>query len=66
MPQKIKLAYYDPKSKYAEFDYQDIRFYISPFDPRFAYSLNEPELMAEINEIDFEEGDVCIKRIIRL
>ena len=65
MPEKIKLAYYDPESKYAEFDYHGICFYVSPFDPRFAYSLNEPELMAEITEIDFEERAVCIKRIIR-
>ncbi len=63
---KKKLTYYDPESKYAEFDDNGVCFYISPFDPRFAYSLDEPELMAEIAQIDFEQRVVYIKRRIRL
>ncbi|GEM_PF-1906860 len=63
---KKKLAYYDPESKYAEFVDNGIRFYVSPFDTRFAYSLDEPELMIEIEQIDFEQRVVYIKRRIRL
>ena len=63
---RITLDYCSPESKYAEFDYNGIRFYIHPFDTQFAYSLDDPSLMIRIEEINFEEAFVRIKEMIQL
>ncbi len=58
--EKCPFTHFDPQSKYAEFDYNGIRFYISPLDPDMAYGLDEPEMSAQISRIDFEEQTVYI------
>lgn len=64
--EKIALDYCNPESKYAEFNYNGMQFYVSPFDPQFAYSLDEPSLIIRIERIDFKESFVYVKEMIQL
>ncbi|MDL1969773.1 MAG: hypothetical protein LWW94_02140 [Candidatus Desulfofervidaceae bacterium] len=64
--EKITLKYCNPESKYAEFDYNGMQFYVFPFDPQFAYSLDEPNLMIRIERIDFKKSFIYVKEMIKL
>ena len=64
--EKCPFTHFDPDSKYAEFDYNGIRFYLSPLDPTMAYGLDEPEMTAMIAKVDFEEQVVYIKGMFQL
>jgi hypothetical protein len=63
---KINLKHLNRESHYAEFDYEGICFYISSFDPQFAYGLNNPEFMIVVERIDFNECVIYVNELIKL
>ncbi len=60
MKKIANIKYLEPHSKYIEFEYDGMCFYIHPLEPYWAYALDNPEIMLLIRKIDLKKKNIEI------